>query len=469
MAFTPSNPLLSHLVHSCGGWCEAAELINAIAGGGAQNNMVAVTDPSIGNDSTQGYSIGSLWFNTITGSLFVAQDVTVGFAIWQFVSGSGFAGNSLIVVSSGVLTQVQSYDPTHDSFFWANPGTGEQAVIPNYGINAQGVSGAFFSDQTGTYYCMLGMPLQAALFSNGTNVATFCSTAFVLDMNGPVKYAALGGSGVAGAILSHDYVGDGSVSDMACGSSGNTLVSNGTVWASTTLNGAQLTMTDVTTNNVVSTKHGFAPKSPANAAQFLNGAATPAWASVTDANLSTSNITTNDVTSTKHGFAPVSPADALKFLNGGTTPAWTVPFATGKILNYNSVATAGWGVPATYGSGRSTGQTAAVASVATYTCGAADGSFDVSCNVNVTAVTTASFSVQVDYTDETNTARTLTLNTTSLAGVFITTITNVTGVGPYEGVANRIRCKSSTAITIKTTGTFTTVTYNVEGTITQVA
>lgn len=36
--------------------------------------------------------------------------------------------------------------------------------------------------------------------------------------------------------------------------------------------------TDVTTNNVTSSAHGFAPKSPADATKFLNGAATPAFA-----------------------------------------------------------------------------------------------------------------------------------------------------------------------------------------------
>lgn len=142
---------------------------------------------------------------------------------------------------------------------------------------------------------------------------------------------------------------------------------------------------------------------------------------------------------------------------------------TGKTTTYNNIATAGWGVEAIYGSGRSTAQTAAVASVATYTIGAADGSFLVSANVNVTTSTTHNFAVQVDYTDETNTAQTLTLTLSQLAGALVIAITNVTGAGPYEGVPLHIRCKASTAITIKTAGTFTTVTYNVEGSIRQIA
>lgn len=85
---------------------------------------------------------------------------------------------------------------------------------------------------------------------------------------------------------------------------------------------SDLSTSDVTTNNVTSTKHGFAPKSGADATTFLNGAATPAYAAVKDSDLATTDVTTNNVTSTKHGFAPKSGADATTFLNGAATPAY---------------------------------------------------------------------------------------------------------------------------------------------------
>lgn len=91
---------------------------------------------------------------------------------------------------------------------------------------------------------------------------------------------------------------------------------------------SDLSTSDVTTNDVTSSKHGFAPKSPADATKFLNGAATPAYALVKDSDLSTSDITTNDVTTSKHGFAPKAPNDAAKFLDG--TGAWSVPAGTGS-------------------------------------------------------------------------------------------------------------------------------------------
>lgn len=142
-----------------------------------------------------------------------------------------------------------------------------------------------------------------------------------------------------------------------------------------------------------------------------------------------------------------------------------------QMLTYQSVTTAGWGVPAIYGSGRVTAQTAANASIATYTVGASDGTFLVSANVAVTASTTHAFTATCTYTDETNTSRVLTLSFSQLTGTFLTSITNVQGVGAYEGIPLHIRCKASTSITIATAagGTYTSVTYNAEGLITQMA
>lgn len=86
---------------------------------------------------------------------------------------------------------------------------------------------------------------------------------------------------------------------------------------------SMISLSDVTTDNVTSSKHGLAPKSPADATQFLNGATTPAYAQVKDSDLSTSDITTNNVSISKHGFAPKAPNDATKYLDG--TGAYTVP------------------------------------------------------------------------------------------------------------------------------------------------
>lgn len=61
------------------------------------------------------------------------------------------------------------------------------------------------------------------------------------------------------------------------------------------------------------------------------GAATPTFRAlvaadlptITEASISFTDITTNDVSTTKHGFAPKAPNDVTKFLNGAG--AYTVP------------------------------------------------------------------------------------------------------------------------------------------------
>lgn len=160
------------------------------------------------------------------------------------------------------------------------------------------------------------------------------------------------------------------------------------------------------------------------------------------------------------GIADTSPSTALSIA------AKFQVNSSGFLSKYNNVATAGWGTPAIYGSGRSTAQTAAVASVATYTVGASDSSFIVSANANITAFVAGTFNVSVSYTDETNAAQTLKLNFASITGTIGVALA---AAGPFEGIPNHIRCKAATAITIATTGTFTSLTYNVEAVISQIA
>lgn len=169
-------------------------------------------------------------------------------------------------------------------------------------------------------------------------------------------------------------------------------------------------------------------------------------------------------------------SNVVKLENAGTGPYVVADSAfalakSGKASIYASVNTTGWGVPAIYGNGRFTAQTAAKASVATYTVGAADGSFMVSANVLVTTSTAHTFTVTCTYTDESNTSRTLTLTFSQISGTLLTAITNVTGAGAYEGIPLHIRAKAGTAITIASAagGTYTTVVYNIEGTICQIS
>jgi hypothetical protein len=80
------------------------------------------------------------------------------------------------------------------------------------------------------------------------------------------------------------------------------------------------TLADVTTWDVSSTQHGYAPKAPSDATRFLNGAADPDYAQVKDSDLATTDVTSNDATAAKHGFLPKLSGDAGDMLDG--TGAW---------------------------------------------------------------------------------------------------------------------------------------------------
>ena len=177
------------------------------------------------------------------------------------------------------------------------------------------------------------------------------------------------------------------------------------------------------------------------------------------------------------GFGYVGAGSTSNFMVLGfysTNDVWSITTAgavtqTGKIVSYNGATSAGWGVEQVVGYARNTGQSAATAAGA-FTVGGADGSFDVSANVNVTAAVTCNFTVTCTYTDETNTGRVLTLGFTQLSGAtLLTAITNVTGTGPYESPVYHIRAKSGTTITLASAagGTYTSVTYNIEGRISE--
>ncbi len=184
---------------------------------------------------------------------------------------------------------------------------------------------------------------------------------------------------------------------------------------------------------------------------------------------------------TSEGYKPISwwthDAERMRlsttgglFLGGTADPGQGNFALSGLIPTYKNIATTGWGVPAIYGYARpAAGQTAAV-TFATYTVGATDGSFLISANVNVTVSTLHNFTVTCTYTNESNVGQVYTFGFNQLIGTTtISAITNVTGVNSYESPVTHIRCKASTSITIASTGTFTTVTYNGEGSITQIA
>ena len=68
-----------------------------------KNNFNGATDPGIGDDIVDGYSVGSNWWNVTDHRLFVAESVATGAAVWRQVYPSKWSMNE---VPSGTINGV---------------------------------------------------------------------------------------------------------------------------------------------------------------------------------------------------------------------------------------------------------------------------------------------------------------------------------------------------------------------------
>lgn len=151
-------------------------------------------------------------------------------------------------------------------------------------------------------------------------------------------------------------------------------------------------------------------------------------------------------------------------LGNGTDGDTSANLQLGQVTKYNGVTTAGIGVASVVGYGRQTGQTGSVATVATFTPGA-DGSFEVSVNINMTAFTAGSLQATCSYTDESGTSRAQVMPFLQFPSGLLTT--TLSSANPANGFTFHIRAQGTHAITISTTATAFTGTYNVEAKVTQ--
>lgn len=67
-------------------------------------NLTAITNPGVNNDSSSGYSVGSMWINTIGQSAWFCADASVGAAVW----GRTGTQDAIAVVSTITITNTFS-------------------------------------------------------------------------------------------------------------------------------------------------------------------------------------------------------------------------------------------------------------------------------------------------------------------------------------------------------------------------
>ena len=64
-----------------------------------RNYLTATANPTVNDDNSDGYTVGSMWLNTSTGAMYICTDSTVGAAKWS--NGLGYLRLSFNVTQSG--------------------------------------------------------------------------------------------------------------------------------------------------------------------------------------------------------------------------------------------------------------------------------------------------------------------------------------------------------------------------------
>jgi len=170
-----------------------------------------------------------------------------------------------------------------------------------------------------------------------------------------------------------------------------------------------------------------------------------------EADLSFTDITTNNISTSKHGFTPKAPNDTTKFLRGDAT--WSLLPTPNQF-------------PFIASSGNAIAQTGAISSITSFTTGSGGGSFEVGGYLDVTAFTAGTISLLCDYTDPGGTARTLTIPLIALAGTVSGSVGSLTDA---SAIISGIQTSGANVIKIYTSVSLFTGTYNAYAWIKQIA
>jgi len=156
--------------------------------------------------------------------------------------------------------------------------------------------------------------------SGGTVTATsgVLTAHAVVVGNGSEDIKTIAALGTAGQVLTSNGAGtDPSFQNAGAGSGTVTSV------ALTVPTEFSVAGSPITTSGTLAVSKANQSANLVYAGPSSGGAAAPTFRSAVEADLSLSNVTTNNVSTSAHGFAPILPNDATKFLNG--TGAYTSP------------------------------------------------------------------------------------------------------------------------------------------------
>lgn len=283
------------------------------------HKKVKLSDLPAGGSTSPLTTKGDLWgFSTVDARLPKGSNGTILNADSGQTLGLGYSTRNL---DAGGFKITDLADPSHGT---------QDAATANWVISLP-LSG-FSATPLGTISCSNGQnddqaPTGTAIDAVITGVsADFSITGFQSTTLPDGHKFGLIYEGTDVFTLSHQHTGSVAANRIICPGNAD-LVLPGPCYAQLEYDLANTRWRVVGYAKAAATSAQLVPTSPSDATKFLNGAATPAFAQVKDSDLSTTNITTNNVTTAKHGFAPILPNDATKFLDG--TGAYTVPPGTG--------------------------------------------------------------------------------------------------------------------------------------------
>jgi hypothetical protein len=147
----------------------------------------------------------------------------------------------------------------------------------------------------------------------------------------------------------------------------------------------------------------------------------------------------------------------------------------GKVTSYGGATTSGNGVPAVVAYARQINirtNISAATPLLSYVVGPQDQSLLVTAAVTVLSGTNYGFEVAANYYTDAGAPWTSVCEFMWLGPNLETSLTSNLygdGIGAYNGLPMHLRCKAGTTVVIYAAGNFTTVTYNIEAAIIQIA
>lgn len=168
------------------------------------NNYSASVDPTVDDDSGDGYSVGSLWFNTTDDKAFVCLDASSGAAVWHQIDVTTFIGlsdtpaaftdqgNKIVKVNSGAsaleFIHAKYQIILHGSGGWASTTDGDSGFLKTeLTTNDVDIKGISFPSSAAAAYHQWHLPMPGN-YDGSTVTAIFYWTTHDSTPSGDVSW-----------------------------------------------------------------------------------------------------------------------------------------------------------------------------------------------------------------------------------------------------------------------------------------